>query len=155
MNEVVIYDESVSRHHAEITYHNNEFYLKDIGSTTGTYIKITEKIDLELDMIIEIGSYQFQVTNINISYNTDGFEDLGKSTITLEIYDGPEDFEKAKAVIEDKGTIGRKQTNIIHFVDDLHMSNLHCTISLMGPKFVLEDMGSTNGYVFIFIVELG
>lgn len=59
MNEVVIYDESVSRHHAEIIFQENEFYLRDIGSTTGTYIKIVDKIELELGMIIEIGSYQF------------------------------------------------------------------------------------------------
>lgn len=57
MNEVVIYDESVSRHHAEIIFENDEFYLRDIGSTTGTYIKIVGKVDLEEGMIIEIGSY--------------------------------------------------------------------------------------------------
>ena len=64
VNEVVIYDESVSRHHAEITFIEGEFYLQDIGSTTGTYIKIEERLPLEPDMILEIGSYQFRVKSI-------------------------------------------------------------------------------------------
>ena len=64
VNEVVIYDESVSRHHAEITFETNEFYLQDIGSTTGTYIKIEERLPLDNDMILEIGSYQFRVKSI-------------------------------------------------------------------------------------------
>ena len=67
VNEVVIYDESVSRHHAEITFEANEFYLQDIGSTTGTYIKIEERLPLENDMILEIGSYQFRVKNLYIT----------------------------------------------------------------------------------------
>ena len=67
VNEVVIYDESVSRHHAEITFMDNEFFLQDIGSTTGTYIKIEERLPLEPGMILEIGSYQFRVKNIVIN----------------------------------------------------------------------------------------
>ncbi len=31
------------------------------------------------------------------------------------------------------------------FSDDLHMSNLHCKINLVGDKFNFEDMASTNG----------
>lgn len=149
MNEVVIYDESVSRHHAEITYIEGEFYLKDIGSTTGTYIKITQKIELEEDMIIEIGSYQFLVTEIFINLNEYALdeedENWQKSYIVLEIYDGPEEFQKMKHILEEGGNIGRKANNKIHFTEDLHMSNLHCKITRVHDKFVLEDMASTNG----------
>lgn len=153
MNEVVIYDESVSRHHAEILFQGNDFYLKDIGSTTGTYIKINEKITLEEGMIVEIGSYQFLVAEIRIGSQsgllTDSMEEeeeSDKSWIKLNIYEGPDETERMDYKLEEEGSIGRKTTNHICFTDDLHMSNLHCKISLINDRFVLEDMASTNGY---------
>ena len=59
----MILDDSVSRHHANITF-DNQFYLNDAGSTAGTYIKITEQLVMEEDLIIEMGSNQFMVTKI-------------------------------------------------------------------------------------------
>lgn len=41
-NQILILDESISRYHAEIKFENGQFFLKDIGSTTGTFIKIQE-----------------------------------------------------------------------------------------------------------------
>lgn len=46
-NQILILEENVSRHHAEILFKENEFYIKDIGSTTGSFIKITQKLVLE------------------------------------------------------------------------------------------------------------
>ena len=142
----------MSRYHAEIVFKDNEFYLQDIGSTTGTYIKIVDKIDLCVNMIIEVGSYQFQVVDIYIVEPSlaDPNSDAQKSTITLEVYDGPEDFERSRSELEEGGTIGRKVNNKMSFSEDLHMSNLHCKISFAGNKFVLEDMASTNGYFLSF-----
>lgn len=52
----MILDDSVSRHHANISFENGQFFLNDVGSTTGTYIKITEQLVMEEDLIIEMGS---------------------------------------------------------------------------------------------------
>jgi len=38
---MVILEESVSRYHAEILFKNEEFFIKDIGSTTGSFLKVT------------------------------------------------------------------------------------------------------------------
>lgn len=65
-NQIVIFDESVSRYHADIFFKNENFYLRDIGSTTGTFIKITKPIELVEDIILEIGSYQLIVSHIHI-----------------------------------------------------------------------------------------
>lgn len=150
-NDIVIMDESVSRNHAHIAFKDNVFLLKDIGSTTGTYIKITNNILLEKGMIIEIGSYQFQVVNIFIApklteKDTAAAKEREKSFIELEIIDSPEEVVRAKYKLFENGTIGRKQNNNISFVDDLHMSNTHCKINLVGDKYFLEDLSSTNGY---------
>lgn len=155
-NELVIYDESVSRYHAQIIFKNNEFYLKDIGSTTGTYTKVNNLLNLTVDMIIEIGSYQFLIAEIHIhpksvSPSPEPQQEVSdnqdnRTHIKLEVYDGPEEHQKCSYTIYESGSIGRKVNNHICFADDLHMSNIHCKIILINDNYFLEDMSSTNGY---------
>lgn len=98
-------------------------------------------------MILEIGSYQFIVTEIHIAPKSPVEKDPNaqKSHIILEIYDAPEDGEKQSYTIHESGSIGRKLNNNIPFVDDLHMSNSHCNIALVNNQYLLEDLSSTNG----------
>mgnify|MGYP002344513415 CR=1 FL=1 len=42
-------------------------------------------------------------------------------------------------------SIGRKQTNMLNFPDDQHLSNIHATIFSVENKYYVEDMGTTNG----------
>lgn len=65
-NEILIPDESISRFHAEISFDNGQFYIKDVGSTSGTFIKINGRMILEEGHIIEMGANQFEVTSINL-----------------------------------------------------------------------------------------
>lgn len=37
-NDLVINNNFISRHHAEIRYENGEFFIYDLGSTSGTFI---------------------------------------------------------------------------------------------------------------------
>ena len=46
-NKIIVVEESISRYHAEIIYKDNLFYLRDIGSSTGTYLKIVDKLTLK------------------------------------------------------------------------------------------------------------
>lgn len=58
----------MSRFHAQIEFDQNEYYIKDLGSSSGTFIRITEKTRLfhvQLfyilkGIIVEMGSNQFQ-----------------------------------------------------------------------------------------------
>ena len=145
-NQIVIFDESVSRYHAEI-YYNIDFYLRDIGSTTGTFIKINDPLEIKENLIFEIGSYQFIVSNVKIfeSQNGNIEEEINKSFVEFTIYESPEDIENSVYKLSHGSSIGRKQNNTICFADDLHMSNLHCKINLVGKRFVFEDIASTNG----------
>ena len=39
-NKMILQDESISREHVEISFDNGKFYIKDAGSSTGTFVKL-------------------------------------------------------------------------------------------------------------------
>jgi pSer/pThr/pTyr-binding forkhead associated (FHA) protein len=146
-NKIVIYDESVSRHHAEIFYNHqaSRFFLVDHSSTTGTFLKIVDPIELQVENIIEIGSYQLMVNNIVIGTGSSPDEVAINSFVEFTIYESPEELDEKVFCLTHLNSIGRKTTNNLCFSDDLHMSNLHSRLNLVGNKFYFEDMASTNG----------
>lgn len=146
-NQIVIYDESVSRHHAEIFYNPQvgRFFLTDVSSTTGTFIKIVDPIELAVDNIIEIGSYQLIVNSIHVATGCPSEDIASNSYVEFSIYESPEELDEKIFCLSHMNSIGRKTTNNLCFSDDLHMSNLHCKINFVGNKFYFEDMASTNG----------
>jgi len=138
-NEIVILEESVSRYHSVIEYKENKFCLLDIGSTTGTFIKITTPLILEENMILELGSNQFLVEKIVV-------QDSDHGILYLRVIEGL--HAEREFVIENTATIGRKgqfSPTTIALIDDLHLSNTHTKISFSDSKFIVEDLGSTNG----------
>jgi hypothetical protein len=65
--------------------------------------------------------------------------------LTLEIIEGPSLGYSIEISNHKKVTIGRKQTNLLNFPEDQHLSNVHAAITPIGEKFFVEDMGTTNG----------
>lgn len=51
-NKILILDEAVSRYHSKIIYDNGTFMIKDIGSTTGTFVKLVKMKKLEVGMLL-------------------------------------------------------------------------------------------------------
>jgi len=138
-NEIVILEESVSRYHSTIEYKENKFYLLDIGSTTGTFVKITTPLILEEGMILEMGSNQFLVEKMIV-------QDSDNGILSLKVIEGL--HAEREFIIESTATIGRKgqfSPTTIALIDDLHLSNTHTKISFSDSKFIVEDLGSTNG----------
>ena len=145
-NQMVILEESVSRFHAEILFKNNEFYIRDIGSTTGTFLKILSNIALEIGMIIEMGSNQFLVEKINCSNNS--------GELVLLVFEGPNSSQRLNIILKDQkscNSIGRKGSNTFPFLEDQHLSNVHAKFFILDNRFYLEDLSSTNGYIFKII----
>lgn len=138
-NQMVILEESVSRFHAEIVFKNKEFYIRDIGSTTGTFIKIPNNTQLEVGMMLELGSNQFCVEKVNCANNS--------GELSLVVVEGPDQGQRLSVVLKDQlswNSIGRKATNTFPF-DDQHLSNMHAKFFILDNKFYLEDLSSTNG----------
>ena len=65
--------------------------------------------------------------------------------LTLEIIEGPSLGSLIEIPRNSKVTIGRKQTNLLNFPDDQHLSNIHATIFSIDNRYYIEDMGPSNG----------
>ena len=138
-NEIIILEESVSRYHAIIECQNKKFFLIDRGSTTGSFIKIMNPLIVEEGMIIEMGSNQFLVEKIVI-------RDAENGELHLKVIEGM--HVDKEFVIQNNATIGRKGQfgpTTIALVDDLHLSNTHTKFTYADSKFIIEDLGTTNG----------
>lgn len=70
--------------------------------------------------------------------------------VSLRIIEGPNlEDEIVLPQQKNKLNVGRKNTNEINFPDDQHLSNIHSTIYQVEGIWYIEDLGTTNGYVFI------
>lgn len=138
-NNYVINESFVSRKHCEIKYNpdTNQFLIKDVGSTTGTFIMISKKLQLEQNLMFQMGLSEFRVTNIKYTPFGVPFE------ITITGYEGP---ARDTEYILDKngGTFGRDAENPITIADDSQLSAIHGRIFFENNAFYVEDTGSTN-----------
>lgn len=50
-NRIVISESYVSRKHCEIKYMKEHFYIRDVGSTTGTFVMLRDQVKLESGMM--------------------------------------------------------------------------------------------------------
>jgi pSer/pThr/pTyr-binding forkhead associated (FHA) protein len=68
-NSLQIEDASVSSHHAEIFFENNAFFVKDLGSTNGTYLNggQIKKAPLNHDDELRFGSIVTEFKSLNDS----------------------------------------------------------------------------------------
>ena len=122
-NSITVLEESACKNHAEIIRHKGRFFVKDLGSKSGTFIKVFNKEELKVGMIIEMGSFQFTITAVNqfsssISLTAQNLNDSETSTSQFDI-----------SLADKKKTFsfGRKDSNDFHF-DDQHLSGLHAKI---------------------------
>ncbi|EGR29471.1 hypothetical protein IMG5_155130 [Ichthyophthirius multifiliis] len=137
-NGIVILNETVSRFHAQISFISINFYIKDLGSITGTFTRIKDRIVLEQGNIIEMGSFQYYIQSIQ------------ENILQISILEKPGNLYNLQFCYEmiEQGqyfSIGRKISNKICFEEDSHLSNVHAKIFLIQGKFLLEDNCSTNG----------
>ena len=64
-NDIQSLENTFQDRHAIIGHNGHNYYVKDLGSKYGTYIKITHRTQLERGTILEIGSFQFETIKID------------------------------------------------------------------------------------------
>lgn len=118
-NDMVISESFVSRRHCEIKFvqgRENErrggegdsthFYLRDIGSTTGTFIMVRQEVLLKSNMMFQMGLSEFKVVTTS-----------KPSMCELHVFEGPS--RNRIITVDDLGlTIGRDPQNTLTVQED-------------------------------------
>ena len=138
-NDYIINESFVSRKHCEVRFNpqSNQFLLKDIGSTTGTFIMLKHKTKLKAGLLFQMGLSEFKVSNIR-------FTPYGVPVaLTLLGYEGP---ARGREVFVDKhgAVIGRDSEHLVSISEDSQLSSKHGRVFWESSSFYVEDLGSTN-----------
>ena len=116
------YDDKFIGIHFQIKYDENNFkyYIKDLGSGYGTFVKLTEPIKIKNNLLINIGE-TFIVFTIN--------EDKEKSDdIILKIFTGNGQSEIFEFNPKKKNIIIGRDINCDVYMEDKMLSRKHCYI---------------------------
>jgi NADPH-dependent 2,4-dienoyl-CoA reductase/sulfur reductase-like enzyme/pSer/pThr/pTyr-binding forkhead associated (FHA) protein len=145
---VRIDDPAACHVHAQILRHGDDAYLRDLGSRSGTWVngaQVTTPHRLRDGDRIRIGS-------IELVFRRPGATSLGdrRSAETpasarlphVEIRSGRS--IGLRFVLDGPRTIGRDATHAIR-LDDLSISTHHASLRFDGARWLLSDLGSTNG----------
>lgn len=141
-NQIVSDDPYVSRYHFQIQYDpmEKEYFLQDLGSTTGTFVFLKPHIPKRLRITdrVKLGDTEFEVVAID--------ENLATGTPFLRICftDGPL-AGVAQTIGKTAVTLGRRSSNALCITDDGSISGRHSIISHLGDGFYITDLNSTNG----------
>ena len=148
---VTLDDKAVSWIHAEISWHDDDHYLRDLGSRNGTFVNGEL---LAIPRVLRSGDV-IHVGNTDLTFESVGgtvpFASVGTTS------EAPQDTRGAGLVgsggsflgvwfvLRDGATtIGRDEGCEIR-VDDLTVSRRHATIDRDGETYSMRDLGSTNG----------
>ena len=140
------YDEKYIGIHFQIRYDeiNYKYYLKDLGSGYGTFIKLTDSIKIKNNLLINVGD-----TFIVFIFNED---EKNNNIIVLKIFTGKEENKIYEFNSKEKSniTIGRDISNEVQ-IEDRMLSRKHCHIYFKkdeGEWYIkdgdLEGKKSTN-----------
>lgn len=121
-NDVVINDAAVSARHAEMVWDGSALFIRDLGSTNGTFVN---------------GRRIHGLTPVQLADRVT----LGSSAV-LDVADVQARFTRAAS--PSRITIGRAGDNTV-VVNDPHVSAHHAALERRGSSWVLRDLGSTNG----------
>lgn len=130
-NGVVLSENYVSRRHFQITRDRlPQFFLQDVGSTTGTFLMVREGLQLDHLVVLQLGTTEVTVY----------IEDC---QCTLVATEGPD--KDARAVVPPQGLfVGREASNGF-CVRDPQVSAFHAEVRYVPDQgFVLDDKYSTN-----------
>jgi ABC-type multidrug transport system ATPase subunit/pSer/pThr/pTyr-binding forkhead associated (FHA) protein len=136
-------DRIVSRNHAELFYDEGRYWIKDLGSTNGTYVN-NEKVESQKPRALE--NQDFILIHLHYFSLSSGYRDLRE-----EVAIRAESIEKAYA----NGFIGLKRMSV-----EIPYKQI---VALMGPsgcgkstllKTLNGDSPATSGNVFIHGLSL-
>ena len=149
-------DPYLSGRHARLSYRNGTAILRDLDSVNGIYVRLREPVDLSDGDMILLGQ---QVVRFEVLAEME--LPLGPATQHGVMVFGTPEVQRIARLVQyttegvgrdvhylyrDETVIGREQGDLV-FTDDPFMSRRHAAITIdrAGRRFVLRDLGSSNG----------
>ncbi|KAM3143525.1 hypothetical protein pb186bvf_004287 [Paramecium bursaria] len=133
---LVLSQDYVSRNHCQIIY-DKQFYLQDMGSTSGTFILLTSPSLLKLNLILHMGSMQYKITQM---------DNKGKEIdVVLRVVDGQQVGQKFSFTLVKNQTALKFGRHLEQFRNDTHLSNNHACFTYKDEGLIVQDMESRNG----------
>lgn len=141
-NHIVSDDPFVSRYHFQIQYDpmEKEYFVQDLGSTTGTFLFIKPETPKRLHVHdrVKLGETEFEVVAIDQNYPT------GTPFLRICFTEGPL-TGIGQTIGKTAVTLGRRSSNALCITDDGSISGRHSVISYQDDGFYITDLNSTNG----------
>ncbi|MBI2923244.1 MAG: FHA domain-containing protein [Planctomycetes bacterium] len=141
-NTLAVNDLKLSRRHLEIERRGEAWYVKDLGSSTGTLLNGQKTVDARLNPGDRVTAgdttFEFQVR----------FQDTGDTDrkVRVSVGEGAPAASRV-ALSKERIVIGRGAECDVVLPSPV-ISRKHATITRKGNETVLEDLGSANG-VFV------
>ena len=149
-------DPYVSPVHAQISYRNGRFYLADLTSLNGVFVRLggSEPLTTGDLLLVGLGVLRFEVvdeTERNLAPQTrDGTRVFGTppapryARLTVQTVEG---VARDRYYLSRAETILGREVGDIVFTDDPFMSRRHAAIRRdpNNNKFSIRDLGSSNG----------
>ncbi|MFW6052261.1 MAG: FHA domain-containing protein, partial [Myxococcota bacterium] len=149
-------DPYLSPRHARIRRRGDTFVLQDLDSTNGVYVRIRNPVDLNDGDMILIGQEVLRFDTL-----PDGELPLGPATVHGVMLFGTPDVPRVARLTQyttegvgrdvhylyrDETVLGREIGDIV-FTDDPFLSRRHASVTIdrANRRFVLRDLGSSNG----------
>jgi pSer/pThr/pTyr-binding forkhead associated (FHA) protein/S1-C subfamily serine protease len=149
---IVIEQDGISRHHAQIEVAEGRTTLRDLGSESGTFVngeRITAPVEIRSGDRIRLHEVEFTVKGPTpagtapLSSASEGPKTI--SYAALSLFSIVRSGDGAEIGIGRPVTIGRDPGNDVALPKDASASATHARIEMRGGQVVLTDLGSSNG----------
>lgn len=127
-------DELLSFTHVRLECRGGQWFVRDLGSTNGTYVRIRGQVPLELGGWFLVGIYRFQLAAA----------ESPELPPTLWVLAANGAIMGEVPMDRDTLTIGREGADL-SFPDEPSISGLHARLLRKADQFLLEDLRSSNG----------
>jgi pSer/pThr/pTyr-binding forkhead associated (FHA) protein len=148
-------DALLAPRHASLSKREGKLWLKDLGSSNGTFIKQRQDTELLPGDVFLLGRALFRFGTQRLDENPAAAQgtmmmsgaprlQTGPVTAKLEHIQLSGDVVKEFSLEKQVTTIGRTTGELV-FKDDPYMSGTHARIVAQPGRFILQDMKSRNG----------
>ena len=135
----------ISGEHCEVSVEGGRAVLRDLGSSYGTFLNKTTKLEARISYSLQMGDtftladggQTFRLEKAGAAFNGTG--PSVRRVDTGETFSGD---------MSGQITFGREMRNAVTFAADSGVSNNHCVLYKEGGQLYLKDVGSTNGTFF-------